>query len=232
MDNDLNIGAPEQKPILPEPIKKLNNKILLISAIAIVAISALTVNFLIFKKTSPVSTNNTDKNSISIPQLFADVQWQETPLTSSESRDFPLEYNNYSYVKELAQGQSKSTQLAGRLWTADIKNLSDSQLSNISDKFNNYYSDESLKTSGWVRAQKLDDRQLSFQGVSADGVTGSAWGYIKIQNQKLKLLSLGYFITDFTDASNGGPLEIKCPCTLELQVFASDEADVNNFSLK
>jgi hypothetical protein len=152
------------------------------------------------------------------------------PFDSSKTMDFQMAYDDFNYVQEPAKRKQKIVQLPGHLWTSSVKNLSDSQLNDMREKFQKYY-ENSLKMSGWDWEQSLDKNHISFQGPAADGALGSIWGYVKIQNEKLRLIGLGYQITDYTDVSNGGPIEIKCPCTLELKVFESDEASVNNFSL-
>ena len=177
-----------------------------------------------------ISQNMTNKSSIIVPALFSGANFQEINFDSFKTMDFEMAYDDFKYIQEPAKRHQKFTQLPGHLWVANVKNLSDSQLNNTREKFQKYY-DNSLKNVGWDWQQDLDSKQISFSGPAADGALGSIWGYVKIQNEKLRLVGLGYQITDYTDVSNGGPIEIKCPCTLELKVFVSDEASVSNFSL-
>ena len=174
--------------------------------------------------------NEVKQNSVTIPTLFSGAKWQEVIFDPSKTMDFQMAYDDFKYIQEPAKRNQKFVQLPGHLWMATIKNLSDSQLNDTREKFQKYY-DDSLKSTGWDWQQDLDSKHISFSGPSADGPLGSIWGYVKIQNEKLRLLGLGYQITDYTDVSNGGPIEIKCPCTLELKVFESDEVSVNNYSL-
>lgn len=177
-----------------------------------------------------VNQNATNQSNITVPPLFTNVKWQEMPFDSSKTMDFQMAYDDFKYVQEPAKRKQKIIQLPGHLWIATIKNLSDSQLNDTREKFQKYY-DDSLKVSGWDWQQDLDNKHISFSGPAADGALGSIWGYVKIQNEKLRLIGLGYQIKDYTDVSDGGPIEIKCPCTLELKVFESDEVNVNNYSL-
>lgn len=181
-------------------------------------------------QTPSVEQNTANQNTITFPTLFSGAKWQEMPFDSSKIMDFQMAYDDFKYVQEPAKRKQKIIQLPGHLWIATIKNLSDSQLNDTREKFQKYY-DDTLKSSGWDWQQDLDSKHISFSGPSADGALGSIWGYVKIQNEKLRLIGLGYQITDYTDVSNGGPIEIKCPCTLELKVFESNEASVNNFNL-
>lgn len=178
----------------------------------------------------PINQNTTNQSSVIAPPLFTDVRWQKVPFDPSKTMDFKMAYNDFKYIQEPTKRNEKFIQLPGHLWMTTIKNLSDSQLNDTRVKFQKYY-DGTLKDSGWDWQQDLDSMNISFSGPAADGPLGSIWGYVKIQNEKLRLIGLGYQITDYTDVSNGGPIEIKCPCTLELKVFESDEASVNNFSL-
>ncbi len=176
------------------------------------------------------SQNISNQNTIIVPALFSGIKWQEMPFDPSKIMDFQMAYDDFKYIQEPAKRHQKIIQLPGHLWVATVKNLSDSQLNDTREKFQKYY-DDSLKGTGWDWQQDFDSKHISFSGPSADGALGSIWGYVKIQNEKLRLIGLGYQIKDYIDVSNGGPIEIKCPCTLELKVFVSDESNVNNFSL-
>lgn len=184
-------------------------------------------------QTPPVNKNIANPSTIIVPPLFPGAKWQEIPLDSSKTYDFEMVYDNFKYVQEQSKIKQKIIQLPGRLWVATVKNLSDSQLNDTIEKFQKYYDygNDTLKSFGWDWQQNLDSKRISFSGPSADGALGSVWGYVKIQNDKLRLIGLNYQIIDYIDISNGGPIEYKCPCALELKVFESDEANVNNFIL-
>lgn len=186
---------------------------------------------------TPSSNPNTaNQNIIIISPLFSGAEWQEIPFDSSEMGSFQMTYDDFKYVRESTGGKQKGgkqkfIQPPGHLWIATIKNLSGSQLNDTREKFQKYY-DDSLKVYGWDWQQDLDSKHISFSGPMADGALGGTWGYVRIQNKKLRLIGLSSHITDYTDVSDGGPIEIECPCTLELKVFESDEVNVNNFSLQ
>lgn len=140
------------------------------------------------------------------------MKWQETKFDPTKN-EFQIGINQ------------KYFQPPGRLWIASIKNISNKQMNEITKNINYNRFHNDLKKSGWNWQQTINNNQIIF--AEADGVTASIWGYLKIQNERLRIIGMAFEITDFTDASSKNePLVIKCPCTLNLKVFVSDEVAI------
>lgn len=184
------------------------------------------------QQTVPTDKYDTiNQSSIIVPPLFTDVRWQEVPFDSSRSWDFQMKYDNFEYVKNPAEKKEKFIQLPGHLWIANVKNLSSSELNKIRENFIKYYDDSLYGSgSGWGEKQNFNSKQISFYRLTADGVLGSSWSYLKIQNEKLRLVGMSYSAQPIIEKES--PMDdITCPCTLELNVFVSDEISVSSFSL-
>ncbi|MEN9407892.1 MAG: hypothetical protein RLZZ455_1108 [Candidatus Parcubacteria bacterium] len=85
--------------------------------------------------------------------------------------------------------------------TAILNNLSEASAMN----------NDFLKNNGWAE----DPNQ------SADGPTGSVWGYKKTTGNKTQILQLRYTNTSITPLPNQ-PIQVTCPCNLTYTIFLSD----------
>jgi len=166
---------------------------------------------------------------IFVPILYPEVNWQEVSFDPSRTADFQVGFKNFKYVEDIESREIEFRQLPGRLWKSTNTNLSSEQRSSIIKNFREYYQN-SLAISVWDWQVDSDDNNISFTGPSAGGPLGSISGYVRIQNEKSTLVGLSFHTKDHAYADVNGPREIICPCTLELEVFVSDETQLSEFS--
>ncbi len=195
--------------------------------------SVVPTDIISLQQTVPADIHDTINQAdiIVVPPLFTGVKWQEVPFDSSGRWDFQMKYDNFEYVKKQEEKKEKFIQLPGHLWIANVKNLSGLELNGIREKFITYYDNSLYRSgSGWDEKQNFSSKQISFYRLTADGPLSSVWSYLKIQNEKLRLVGMSYSAEPLI--SNESPTDdIICPCTLELNVFVSDEVSVSSFNL-
>lgn len=163
---------------------------------------------------------STSTDKITIPPLIQGLVWKEETDNLLKG-DYMVSYNNFKYQEDPKNRKQEIVKLYGQLWIANVYDQG--------EHFKNF--EDLLKKSGWNFSVDLDDIKLSFDGPQADGPNGSLWGYIKVENNKLRLIGLSSNLIEYTDVGNGGPVQVECPCTYELQVFESGEVDISQFSL-
>lgn len=171
---------------------------------------------------------NQTNSSIKVPTLYPGAIWKEE-VNNPKDSGFFIYYDNFDYQSDVKNRQTNYIVPTGHLWTTTINNLNDVWAKRA--EFEKYYSDQ-LGSSDWSWDKSLADRKIRVTGPSADSPISSVWGYIKTQNNKLKMIGFSYYISKFTDTGGGGPVEVKCPCDLELKVFVSDDVDLNTLTFK
>jgi hypothetical protein len=139
---------------------------------------------------------------------YYDVSW----LSASSSGEFKISYTN---------GQTYQ-QPGGVTWTATVGDLSKSDIDELTDHLKKYYS-TIYDSTGWKYSMKFPVQQIKLSGPSADGALGSVYGELKAQGTSIRLLAYSYQITKYKDISDGGPLQIACPCSIDLKIFISDD---------
>jgi hypothetical protein len=176
-----------------------------------------------------INTQSVASSSISVPELYSAVKWREVPFEAVRPAEFQIYYNNFKYSQR-ENNKDNSTQPHGRLWVSTNRHSSESELYDMRKRFNAHYYD-AFANSGWALEQDSESKQISFHGIVADGPLSNILGYVKIQDNKIRLIGLSYEISNFTTISGEyEPIQIACPCDLNLKVFVSDEVNLDTIT--
>jgi hypothetical protein len=144
------------------------------------------------------------KKEVSIPKLFPEVEWKENNNVSDI---------NTIYISN--NREQKRKQLKGDAWISSGK-YSKEEILSLIENFQNYYT-MNLPQRVWKQNYNYFGSDIS--PIFADGPIGSTWGYLKVEDNYLRMIALSY-----DDKSS---LEPNCPCTLTLEVFVSEKTDLN-----
>src|SRR3989344_3315032 len=220
-----NVPPPTQPPTNNLPPKKppfLTPRILIIFGIfLIVVLLVFTGMFILLPKTekqksqTPITSNSTPvitptpvpEDALEAPELYPEFEWEE--FIESELNKSLSESALYSQ-----KGNWGSIRMNGKEWTASKDNLDRDSMEVLLTGFDVYYNSE-LTQRGW--SYIYEDEQYNLVPLSADGPGGSIWGYIKVNDGKLRVILLQKLtpIEDFGGVAT-------CPCSIGFRVFVSD----------
>lgn len=114
----------------------------------------------------------------------------------------------------LQSDEIKTVNLEGYEWTSEIDNLDKESMENLIKEFEDYYVGQTTKF-GWKT--KMNIGSYLFTPLSADGPTGSVYGYIGASNESLRVLLL-----EIIREAKRLKSPIVCPCSVSFRVFVSD----------
>ncbi|MDP4010307.1 MAG: hypothetical protein Q8P37_00390 [Candidatus Spechtbacteria bacterium] len=207
-------------------MERSNKKIAILVSLILIFLLSLFAQSGYFKNQISLFLTTEEKNiekkisdSINIPSLYPDFFWEELTKEESSLGDFAIYYNNYQREKDRTKWSTDSASLKGDEWTTQIE-IGDAAETNR-PIFSQYYEDE-LSPNGWV--QGIEFEGFTISAISADRPGGSIWGYVKLQDGKIRAVILSWMLTEF-GAQPDTPL-FTCPCTETFEVFISEEVQV------
>ena len=117
-----------------------------------------------------------------IPELYPELSWKELAL---EKIDFNnLHFDDFRFRQDRTEFISDWADLNGTVWVSESSEK-------VRREFEAYYHTEFTKR-GWKRTITSDRHRFVLQGVVADGVLGSVWSYIELQEDDVRVVALAY----------------------------------------
>ena len=219
MPEEISNATPLPTQVLPEDTfpqsKNLRLKLfVLLGILTALAILFITGYFLMLLQQNesssatiiPTPTTNPE-SFFEAPRLYPEFEWEE--FIESEFNKSLSESALYSQ-----KGNWGSIRMNGEEWTASKDNLDRDSMEVLLTGFDEYYNSE-LTQRGWSNI--YEDEQYNLVPLSADGPGGSIWGYIKVNDGKLRVILL----EKFTPIEGFGGVAT-CPCDIGFRVFVSD----------
>mgnify|MGYP001571233576 FL=1 len=142
-----------------------------------------------------------------VPPLFPQVSWEEF----KESKGYKSLGEQGLYSQGDVYG---SIRMNGQEWIASKKNLDRDSMRKLLVGFREYY-DKELTELGW--STSYEDELYDFSPVAAGGPGGSIWGYVKVEDSKLREIVL----QEITPIEDFGGMAA-CPCDVAFRVFVSE----------
>lgn len=171
------------------------------------------------KVTNSLQSNTTPKtDNWNIPELSKDFTWetQRVSKDSNESSDFKVLWD-----KRNTNSKERGTlPVSGIIYKVGASD-SDPMYKNLRSYLREQY-EQKLTETGWTSGIEIGDTY--YMGAAADGVFASIRGFVKTENGKLRTIVYSY---NLNVAEWEGPQSgMKCPCTLDVKVFVSDEVAI------
>ena len=162
---------------------------------------------------TPTSTLNND-NALEPPELYPEFEWikidEENPNSlkngNPDNTILYLEYDPINY------------EITGDEWIYEIEVINNDEETNLISGFNEYYSNF-FEKNGWSISKDYNNKEIG--AIAASGPGGDIIGYIKIVNDKARLV-----VVHDNNGILGRP-DYKCPCALSFNMFVSDIIDLN-----
>lgn len=176
----------------------------------------------------PTSRNNRPPSSpnplADIPALYPTLSWipDAEPTLGQDS----LFYNNWDYEKDSKKLKDGYASLNGKEWFSEQNIQETEKLWELDSSFEKYYESE-LRKRGWTWNVYTNGYEID--GAAADGPTGSVWGYMKLDGDKIRTITLRREIIEgnYQKEDPSAPV-ISCPCKIKFWVFVSDEVPLDN----
>lgn len=150
------------------------------------------------------------EETLKAPKLYSGFEWIEVDTNEANSMQrnlskAPLLYVNYDPV---------FISIRGREWKYNSGTLNTfEEMYALREKHTTYYSNEASNF-GWE--QSVDYKNKRVNVIAADGPGGSLWGYVKIVEDKMRVIIL-------QESNDEAVLPIPgCPCKMSFRVFVSE----------
>jgi hypothetical protein len=86
---------------------------------------------------------------------------------------------------------------------------------------------QNLVENGWSQSVEYGDYFIA--GIATGGVRGSAEGYVKRDDHLIRTIVYGYgYDGNWVDSDNN-PVQLECPCSVEMTIFVGDPVDLRNY---
>ncbi len=155
--------------------------------------------------------------------LYPSLDWKKDILDKEDY--FKVISDNGTY-RGNAEYSSNEYQPAGVVYVTKVKLAKDERID-----FYGFYQ-KYFEKNNWVSFREdVSSLKISLTPASADGVTGGVWGAFKIDGDKVKYIGLSSNYLKYNNMSQDGPMEISCPCEVELKVFISDEFSLDKLKI-
>lgn len=162
---------------------------------------------------------------VDLPEFFPEASWEKVSASEphfGESRIF-------CGFGRIICGDSY---ICGDEWVTRINVSTYEEMWSKVDAFREYFRSE-LSKRGW--AWRVNVRGFELTGAAADEPCGmsSTWGYIKVQNERLRTIILDYSSFVYGPERIGdewAPCRRKdCPCEIEFRIFISKIISLDEF---
>lgn len=169
------------------------------------------------------SKNTQEEFDWKIPEMTEEYNWKTRKITkdSEEALDYRIFWdtrNSNNTEKKLEYGEIP---LGGTIYEITLTD-EDEGYEKLNDRYQGYLITQ-LVNSGWSKTIDSGDHYIS--GMAADGVSGSNYGLIKMNDNKVRTVAYAY---DLNVLGWEGPgSDTSCPCTLNLSIFVSDIGDLS-----
>lgn len=169
---------------------------------------------------TPTSTQKFYANNTT-PELQLYPQFVWTKTSKSDKKAISNTAGTLLYKNA---GDPVNITFSGVEWSTVQKISNDKELGTVYTAFSKFY-DTQLTSSGWK--QKTEVASTPFESIATDGPTGSMWGYVKVENEKLQLVVLS---EEIYSAKETDPPT--CPCTVTYRVFITNPTPTANLISK
>ncbi len=158
------------------------------------------------------------------PRLSMKHDWHESIITKEEAmnRNFYIYFDNTS-------NENVSVPVSGRLYstTIDFENVA-----SMNDAFYSASSDvvpssDMFYENGWEHSYDIGNYRIS--GVSASGVLGEEYAYLFLNDNLIKTAIVKMQKNSIIIDGTNEQLQYDCPCSIDFEVFESDEVDINDY---
>ncbi len=199
-------------------------KLYAIFSISLILIGVLTYLVLDRKLNKEFATRSTPLSSAErfdweIPDLPKGYIWDEDRATEEELSKSRMWFDNrFANVRPEDQEGGSFLPKSGKIYKTFVQ--IESSISNIHDDTRRFREavDEVNTDNGWLLSIRLNEYEVG--GMAADGVGGSLWGYIKVNDYMIRTITYGYEAYEC--------VKQEFSCKINFFIIVSDPVDIRD----